>query len=91
MSSLKREHGRDADDAQSIVRQERACSENQKELTGIPKGVAFFSLMNQRKRFFLPSSKNTFGGFKVSRVLCKSGCSSLLLPITSMESFEKLF
>ena len=86
MASLKREH-----DEELRTRERRASSEHQKTLTAIPKGVRFFSLMNQRKRFYLPSSKNTFGGFKVSRVLCDSGCSSLLLPITSPESFNSIF
>ena len=39
--------------------------------------------MNKRKRFFLPSRKNYFGGIKVSRVLTDTGCSSLLLPLES--------
>ena len=89
MASLKRED--DGDEEQSRTRSRSASSEHQKLLTDIPKGVSFFSLMNQRKRFYLPSSKNIFGGFKVSRVLCDSGCSSLLLPITSPESLKAIF
>jgi hypothetical protein len=66
-------------------------SEPQKPLIGVPSGIKFFSLMNKKKRFFLPSSKNYFHGFKVSRILCDSGCSSILLPIESPNQLRDIF
>lgn len=47
--------------------------------------------MNRRKRFFLPSSKNTFGRYSVARVLCDSRCSSHLLPIASLDQMKQIF
>ena len=86
--SLKRVHDQDVDDEN---RQRAGSSDPQRRLKNVSEGVAFFSLMNPKKRFFLPSSKNIFGGFKVARVLCDSGCSSLLLPIESPEILGDIF
>ena len=74
-----------------ITRPRAVSSEPQTVLTNVPDGIAFISLMNPRKRFFLPSSKNTFGDIKVGRVLCDSGCSSMLLPIESAETLIEIF
>lgn len=42
--------------------------------------ISFFSLQNDRKRFYLPSTSNNVGGIAVSKLLCDTGCSSILLP-----------
>jgi hypothetical protein len=52
------------------------------ELPPIPGGVMFYSQMNSKSRFFLPSVENDFAGVLVEKVMCDSGCNSLLLPIT---------
>jgi len=67
-----------------------ASSEPQPPLPDLPDGIIFFSLMNARKNFFVPSTENYFGGIKVSELKCDSGCNSMLLPITNLrEIFEK--
>jgi hypothetical protein len=60
-------------------------------MRNIPGGLVFISLMNKNYRYFVPSTKNYFGGIKVSKVLCDSGCSSLLLPICSPEELDRIF
>jgi hypothetical protein len=60
-------------------------------MKNIPDGLIFISLMNKNYRYFVPSTKNYFGGIKVSKVLCDSGCSSLLLPINSAEELDRIF
>lgn len=63
----------------------------QKRMTSIPKGLKFFALTNRRGRVFIPSTKNYFGAIKVSKVLCNSGCSTLLIPIESPEVLAQIF
>ena len=87
----KRAYENDDDKNRPTTRPRAVSSEPQTVLTNVPDGIAFISLMNPRKRFFLPSSKNSFGGIKVGRVLCDSGCSSLLLPIESAETLMEIF
>jgi hypothetical protein len=53
------------------------------------KGLCFLSLVNKRRRSFLPSTENFFGGTKVSRLVCDGG-SSLLLPINSVDELEEI-
>jgi len=60
-------------------------------MRNIPEGLVFISLMNKNYRYFVPSTKNYFGGIKVSKILCDSGCSSLLLPINSPEDLDRIF
>ncbi len=60
-------------------------------INGVSDGLLFFGLINSKGRVFIPSTKNYFGGIKVSRVLCDSGCSSLLIPIESSESLAFIF
>lgn len=55
-----------------------------------PTGLIFYSLMNSRNRFFLPSTQNTFGGVKVEKVMCDTGCNSILLPLTSSDVLQQL-
>jgi hypothetical protein len=47
--------------------------------------------MNPTKRFFLPSSRKSFGGMRVRKVLCDFGCSSLLLPIENPDIMKEIF
>ena len=70
---------------------EPTSSEPQMLLQNVPHGPQFISLMNPRKRFFLPSSKNSFGGMRVRKVRCNSGCSSLLLPIENPDIMKEIF
>jgi len=70
----------------------RSSSSNpQPMMKNIPEGLVFISLMNKNYRYFVPSTKNYFGGIKVSKVLCDSGCSSLLLPIINREELDNIF
>ena len=57
----------------------------------VPGGFAFFALINRRGRVYIPSTNNSFGEFKVSKVLCNSGFSSLLIPIESPAMLTKIF
>eukprot|EP01035_Chromulina_nebulosa_P005438 gene5438-7371_t len=66
-------------------------SDPKQMIQNVPNGIRFISLMNERKRFFLPSTKNSFGGIKVKKLLCHSGCSSLLLPIASLDQLHEIF
>ena len=73
------------------ARPRSSSSEPQMVLQNVPNGIEFISLMNPRMRFFLPSSKNSFGGMKVGKVMCDSGCSSLLLPIENPDIIKEIF
>jgi hypothetical protein len=44
-------------------------------------GLVFISKINHRHRCFIPSTKNYFGGIQVKKVLCDTGCSTILLPL----------
>jgi hypothetical protein len=50
------------------------------KLVSVPDGLFFLAMMNTKRRYFLPSTQNYFGGVRVKRVLCDSGCSTILLP-----------
>jgi hypothetical protein len=78
-------------DQDNARRQSSSSGESQKVLNNVPNGVAFIALMNKRKRFFLQSSANSFCGMKVGRVVCDSGCSSLLLPIETPDIMKEIF
>eukprot|EP01089_Gocevia_fonbrunei_P018149 TRINITY_DN6073_c0_g2_i1.p1 TRINITY_DN6073_c0_g2~~TRINITY_DN6073_c0_g2_i1.p1 ORF type:complete len:243 (+),score=21.28 TRINITY_DN6073_c0_g2_i1:92-820(+) len=43
--------------------------------------MALLAYRNSRNRFFLPSKKNSFGGFYVSYVMVDTGCNTTLLPL----------
>ena len=80
----------DADETQeACVQRDRSLSSDAKPyLPDLPMGIAFFSLMNRKKHLFIPSTKNYFGGVKISELKCDSGCNSMLLPLTS---FQEIF
>lgn len=86
----KRKHQKVESDDSSNKR-DRADSEGRLCLQNVPEGVCFLSIMNKKCRFFLPSTKNVFDGFKVSKILCDSGCSTILLPIESKEHLKEIF
>jgi len=52
-------------------------------------GVIILGRKNRRKRFFLPSKENTFGGWKVGVVMIDNGCNSILLPL-AQDDLQKL-
>lgn len=81
----------DSDDVLSTGRKRAGSSSPQQMMRNIPEGLVFISLMNKNYRYFVPSTKNYFGGIKVSKVLCDSGCSSLLLPICSPDELDRIF
>jgi hypothetical protein len=66
-------------------------TESQSLIENCPLGISFFSVMNKRRRYFLPSVKNYFGGIQIPKLLCDSGCSSSLLPVDSLETLFKIF
>jgi hypothetical protein len=66
-------------------------SPGQRALSGVPEGLCFISLDNNRHKFFVPSTKNYFGGVKVDKLLCDSGCTSLLLYFASLAHLEDAF
>jgi hypothetical protein len=47
--------------------------------------------MNAKRNVFIPSTKNFFGGLKVSELKCDSGCNSMLLPISSLTELVNTF
>jgi hypothetical protein len=51
-------------------------------------GLIFISKMNHKNRCFIPSTKNYFGGIQVKKVLCDTGCSTILLPLEEDQIFE---
>ena len=64
------------------VRHRAGSSDPQARLHGITlNGLIFVSQRNKRNRSYIPSTNNFFGGVQVKKVLCDSGCSSILLPI----------
>jgi hypothetical protein len=66
-------------------------SPGQSPIFNLPTGVYFVSIMNDRFRFYIPSSNNYFGGNKVHRVLCDSGYTTILLPIDSIDQLDLIF
>eukprot|EP01031_Cornospumella_fuschlensis_P035310 gene35310-42785_t len=73
------------------VRPRAIPSDPQERIEDVPGGFAFFALINRRGRVYIPSTKNSFGVAKVSKVLCDSGFSSLLIPIESSAMLTKIF
>jgi hypothetical protein len=59
-----------------------------KENLGLPEGIKFITIVNRKDRCFIPSTKNYFGGFKVSKVLVDTGCSSILLSLEENELIQ---
>eukprot|EP01031_Cornospumella_fuschlensis_P033018 gene33018-39939_t len=60
-------------------------------LVDIPKGIFFISLMNKKRNYFVPSTKNYFGSIKVDKLKCDSGCNTMLLPLTKFEDLCTAF
>lgn len=87
--NVRKEHPVEDDNPAS--RQRAASSDPKPLMNNIPPGVSFISIMNDRKRFFLPSTKNKFGGIKSKKLLCDSGCNSVLLPIESIKQLDEIF
>ena len=75
---------------ETVIRN-RSGSTPQRKISGCPEGLCFLSIINRRRRYFLPSTKNYFGGMKVSKLLCDGGCSSILLPIESVRELSNIF
>jgi len=42
--------------------------------------ILFYALCNNRKRYFIPSKENYFGGIKIEYCMLDSGANTLLLP-----------
>jgi hypothetical protein len=57
------------------------ANSSQPKLVGVPDGLSFLAMMNTKRRNFIPITQNYFSGVRVKRVLCDSGCSTILLPI----------
>eukprot|EP01039_Chlorochromonas_danica_P006767 gene6767-7477_t len=87
----KIEEEQEQDDPSLHIRSRQGSSLGQPFVTNAPNGLYFVSVMNHRKRFFLPSTKNTFHGIKARRLLSDSGCSSVLLPIDDIPQLENIF
>jgi hypothetical protein len=51
-------------------------------------GLVFISIRNSKNKFFIPSSINYFGGIQVKRVLCATGCNTILLPLEENQIHE---
>jgi|GEM_PF-6137969 len=51
-------------------------------------GLYFISKVNHRNRSFIPSTKNYFGGIQIKKVLCDTGCSTILLPLEENQLHE---
>jgi hypothetical protein len=54
---------------------------NSPSLDIFKKAIYVIALKNSKKRFFLPSKQNSFGGFSVEPVMVDNGCGSHLLPL----------
>lgn len=76
-------------ESELIIQRDRTNS-TQSMLKNVPPGISFLAMMNSRNRYFLPSTHNFFGKVKVKKVLCDSGCSTLLLPI-ELGSLDNIF
>jgi hypothetical protein len=68
-----------------------SSNDPQPMLKSIPNGILFLRLLNSRNRCFLPINKNYFGRIIVSKVLCDSACSTMLIPIDSIKQLQQIF
>ena len=76
-------------DASLTVRRQRVESSPQPCLENVRlDGLLFISKINHRNRSFIPSTKNYFGGICVKKVLCDTGCSTILLPLEENQLSE---
>lgn len=89
MSRQKCSRDQEVDDVTSNC--PRADSEEQLRISSVPAGLKFFSIVNRRGRGFIPSTKNYFGSIQVSKVLCESGCSTVLIPIETPSVLNQIF
>jgi hypothetical protein len=53
-------------------------------------GNSLFVIANSRRRFFLPTKENYFGGYRVEYVMIDTGCNTSLLPIHNVGVFKQL-
>lgn len=53
-----------------------------------PSNIMAIAMKNAKKRFFVPSSENSFGGIPYSNVMIDNGCSSLLLPFPGVDVLQ---
>ena len=51
----------------------------------LPPYIKAIAMRNAKKRFFVPSSENSFGGIPYPYVMIDNGCSSLLLPFPGVD------
>ena len=65
----------------------RATALNQ---AGLPSHIKAVAMRNAKKRFFVPSSDNTFGAICFTRALVDSGRSTVLLPCPGRAILESL-
>ena len=45
------------------------ANSSQPKVVSVPDGLFFLAMMNTKRRYFLPSTQNYFGGVRVKRVL----------------------
>lgn len=69
------------DEGQLEETEENAYFEEFKESFHINEYVMFFALGNGKKRYFLTSEENYFGGVRIPKCMIDSGCSTFLLPL----------
>jgi len=53
-------------------------------------GVVLLARRNVRRRFFLPSKENYFGGWKVEAAMIDNGCNGMLLPLRNKGDLQQL-
>jgi len=58
--------------------------------SGVSSALVLWGITNTRRRIFLPSKANTFGGLTIEYVMIDSGCGSLLLPLQKGQVTEFL-
>ncbi|EGG21797.1 hypothetical protein DFA_01683 [Cavenderia fasciculata] len=56
-----------------------------------PTSDVVYGLDNDKRRTFLPSTDNTFGGYPIPYVMLDTGCNSHLLSIPEMDGLSTLF
>jgi len=54
----------------------------------LPPYIKALAMRNHKKRFFIPSLMNSFGGIPYRNVMIDNGCSTLLLPYPGMEALQ---
>ena len=92
-ANLKRtaENALNTSSNESLQRPRAPSSDPQPLIEILPNGIVFFSLMNSKKNYFVPSTKNYFGGMKVAELKSDSGCNTMLLPILDLDELFNFF